>query len=279
LSGATTGSFSASVTTLSLTSTGALTVTSAAGANNLEMDSGSTGSVNLGCGDVAKTVNIATGGTTVQNVNIGTGGGADVITIGQAAATLSLNGTSSIVAGTGDPLTITGNAASTWSTTAGALSITGAGGLNLTATNDLISTTGEIVPVTNNVDDLGSTSNRFKNLWLSGNANIAGNLSVSGTTTLGGGTAIVKHTSEIVTGIDIASTAAGAVSVVTVSVSGAVVGDIVTVSPQSDDAAWDIGSLTAFVESAGVVKLVYQAGAGGPGDPNSMSYRFDLWKH
>jgi len=46
---------------------------------------------------------------------------ADDINIGSALDDVDITGASSFVAGTGDPLTITGNAASTWSTTAGDL--------------------------------------------------------------------------------------------------------------------------------------------------------------
>jgi hypothetical protein len=46
-----------------------------------------------------------------------------------------------------------------------------------------------------------------------------------------------------------------------------------------DDAAWDEGGLTRFVESSGSVKIIYHADASG-GDPGaSNTYRISLIQH
>ena len=79
--------------------------------------------LNLGTGNGAKTVAIATG-TGIDTINIGTGGtAADDINIGDALADVDITGASAIVAGTGDALTITANAASVWSASAGDLTL------------------------------------------------------------------------------------------------------------------------------------------------------------
>ena len=85
-------------------------------------------------GALTRAINIGTG-TGIDTIKIGTGGTlADDIDIGDALADVDINGASQLIAGTGDPLTITANAASTWSTSAGLLSITGTGGITLTST-------------------------------------------------------------------------------------------------------------------------------------------------
>jgi hypothetical protein len=96
------------------------------------------------------------------------------------------------------------------------------------------------------------------------------------TATIGGGTAIVKVTSEQVDNQDIASAAANVCNTLAVNVAGATLGDSVICQAVQDDAAFDTGSLTCFVESAGVVKLVYCGGSAG-GDPAATNdYRFTI---
>lgn len=149
--GAVTARADLTVAALSITSSGALTLAGAAGSAITVGDAAQTGTVsvgtstgamtlNLGTGNGAKTVAVATG-TGIDTINIGTGGtAADDINVGDALADVDITGASQFVAGTGDPLTITANAASTWSTSAGALSITSADNINLTpaATFDIV---------------------------------------------------------------------------------------------------------------------------------------------
>ena len=72
--------------------------------------------------------------------------------------------------------------------------------------------------------------------------------------------------------VNIGAAAAATTVVATGTCTGVAVGDSITaVSPSADDAAWDEGPLTAFVESANTIKLVYHADASG-GDPASMDY-------
>lgn len=87
---------------------------------------GGTAATTLNLGAAAaltRAINIGTG-TGTDTIKIGTGAsGTDDIDIGAALADVDITGASDIVAGTGDALTITGNAASTWSTTSGDLTI------------------------------------------------------------------------------------------------------------------------------------------------------------
>ena len=131
-----------------ITTSGAFTITSVAGTAATLFAANTTGAIaiggtaqtgdfdigvssgamamNIATGNGAKTVTIANG-TGIDTIVIGGGGtAADNIDIGDVLADVDINGASGIVAGTGDALTITANAASTWSTTAGALTITAA---------------------------------------------------------------------------------------------------------------------------------------------------------
>jgi hypothetical protein len=94
-----------------------------------------------------------------------------------------------------------------------------------------------------------------------------------------GGSTIAKYVTAVTGATDIASAAASSTSTATAAVSGAALGDICSVSPMQDDAAWDEGGLTCFVESSGSVKIVYHADSSG-GDPGaSNTYRISLIQH
>ncbi len=102
---------------------------------------------------------------------------------------------------------------------------------------------------------------------------------LAGTTSLaiGSGTAITKVEKATTAAIDLGALVAAGCSVATSNViADAALGDTVKVSPLLDDAAWDTGSLTAFVESAGIIKITYCAPASG--DPGSMTYNLALTK-
>lgn len=74
-----------------ITSTGAISIISA-NATSLTLDSGTTGAVNLGTGNSAKTINIGTG-TAGNTINIGTNNTtADTIAIGSASDALTITG-------------------------------------------------------------------------------------------------------------------------------------------------------------------------------------------
>jgi len=103
-----------------------------------------------------------------------------------------------------------------------------------------------------------------------------GNTAVAGTLTVGGGTAVAKVISEITAAINLGSAAANTCVVDTAAVTGAALGDAVIVSPLIDDAAWDTGSLTAFVEGPASVKIVYCNPTVGVVDPGSMTYRLTI---
>jgi hypothetical protein len=94
-----------------------------------------------------------------------------------------------------------------------------------------------------------------------------------------GGSTIAKYVTAVTGATDISSAAASSTSTATAAVSGAVLGDICSVSPMQDDAAWDEGGLTCFVESSGSVKIIHHADASG-GDPGaSNTYRISLIQH
>lgn len=94
---------------------------------------------------------------------------------------------------------------------------------------------------------------------------------------IGGGTAVTKVEKATTAAIDLGDLVAAGCSVATSNViADAALGDTVSVSPLLDDAAWDTGSLTAFVESAGVIKITYCAPASGA--PASMTYNLALTK-
>ena len=91
-----------------------------------------------------------------------------------------------------------------------------------------------------------------------------------------GTTTLLDVLSELTASIDLASATAGVCVVATDAVTNAALGDTVTVNPSLDDAGWDIGGLTAFVESAGVVKITYCNNSAGASDVAAMTYRLTI---
>lgn len=121
---------------------------------------GATTTMNVAAaGDLTRAINIGTG-TGIDTIAIGTGGtGADDINIGDALADVDITGASQIVAGTSDALTITGNAASTWSTSSGLLTLQGTGGITATSTGGTLTLNGagQTVDVDGTTIDIDST--------------------------------------------------------------------------------------------------------------------------
>ncbi len=93
---------------------------------------------------------------------------------------------------------------------------------------------------------------------------------------VGAGTTLLKITSEQVDNQDIGSAAAATTTVLAVNVAGATLGDSVICQSVQDDAAWDECSLSCFVESSGVVKLVIHADATGCDPAAGNDYRFTI---
>lgn len=91
-----------------------------------------------------------------------------------------------------------------------------------------------------------------------------------------GTSALLDVLSELTASIDLASAAANTCVTATDAVTNSALGNSVMVQPSADDAAWDIGSLTAFVETAGTVKIVYCNNSAGASDPAAMTYRLTL---
>lgn len=89
---------------------------------------------------------------------------------------------------------------------------------------------------------------------------------------IGTGTALTAAIGVTTGALDIGAAGANAAVVGTEVVTGAALGDLCQMRPLLDDAAWDEGNLTCFVESAGVVKWQYMADDTG-GNPASMTYK------
>jgi len=98
---------------------------------------------------------------------------------------------------------------------------------------------------------------------------------------IGGGTAIVKHVSVVVLNLDIGAASANQCVVVTTNLAGVTeaLGDMVSIVPTVDDAAWDNGSLTAFVESADVTKVVWCTDADATDPDAGNDFRFNVWQY
>ena len=163
-----------------------------------------------------------------------------------------------------------------------------------------------VIPDTDANRDLGATAKAWANLYVrnvkvDGAANMdivssAENVQIRAPTAAktvtvitGGGfkidstasvsaTAILSHKSLVTGAIDLGATGVSGLVTATFAYTDAAVGDTVSIVPSADDAAWDNSILSAFVESAGVVKIQLLGSATGA-DPASMTYRIDLWKH
>lgn len=96
------------------TTGGTITIggTAQTAALNIGVSSATLVALNLGTGAGATTINIGTDNSVADDINIGS-----------ALDDVDITGASAFVAGTSDALTITANAASTWSTTAGDLTL------------------------------------------------------------------------------------------------------------------------------------------------------------
>lgn len=74
--------------------------------------------------------------------------------------------------------------------------------------------------------------------------------------------------------VDIPAAAANVQSEVTATCTGMAVGDVIVgIAPQQDDAAWDVGNLNGFVETANTIKIQYMADSTG-GDPAATNDYF-----
>jgi hypothetical protein len=120
-----------------------------------------------------------------------------------------------------------------------------------------------------------SNVERIKKNFVNGFSSQGDSLLVGGATIGSSGTEIVKVHSEVSASINFDAASAGAAVVATDAVTGAALGNDCSVVPLLDDAAWDNGTLTCYVESANVVKLVFHADDTGA-DPAAMTYRITL---
>jgi len=79
--------------------------------------------------------------------------------------------------------------------------------------------------------------------------------------------------------LDIPSAAASVQANITGTCTGVALGTHVNIAPLQDDAAWDDGTLGAFVESANTVKVTFTADTTG-GDPAATNdYEITWWEH
>jgi len=145
-------------TTLSFTGAGSVL---SSGANSLTLDSGTTGTVNLGTGNNSKTINVGTG-TSGNIINIGTDNSVpDSITIGSAIDIATL------AAG----LVIIPN---------GRVGI-GIGPYDLDADGNpfRLEVAGSIGPSADDTYDLGSSLRRYRNLYLTGTTTAGGDITIA----------------------------------------------------------------------------------------------------
>ncbi|QQR78619.1 MAG: hypothetical protein IPJ68_06140 [Candidatus Moraniibacteriota bacterium] len=165
-------------TTNNIADSGALTIASAA-ASALTLNSGTTGTIDIGTDASAETINIGNTGAAVKTIAIGNNSQANTITIGDASAT---------------SVSITDN---NWSiSTAGAgaftsLSSTGAiaanGGITFDNTSDTVgsfTSSGTILMNSNILQDIGNTGTDF--IASTGALTLAGVLTANGGITLAG---------------------------------------------------------------------------------------------
>lgn len=110
-----------------------------------------------------------------------------------------------------------------------------------------------------------------------GNGSVTGSFAAPGGVAIGSsGTNIVKVASAVTAAIDIGSASANAAVTADATVSGAALGNHCLIAPVEDDAAWDEGTLTCFVEGSNDVKIVYQADDSGGNPGASNTYRITL---
>ena len=190
-----------------VTGGGALTINSGA-ATAITLDSGTTGSVNLGTGDNAKTINFGTG-TAGNTINIGTDNNtADTIAIGSALDAFSLASTGLNIT-TGGALTGVASI-DTISTSATAITFAGAGTLSTTTVDALTidsGTTGAVNLGTGSdskVITIGNTTGTTGVTINSGSAGVSfsGNTTITGVSSFTTGTGImtINGTSIVLAG-------------------------------------------------------------------------------
>lgn len=103
-----------------------------------------------------------------------------------------------------------------------------------------------------------------------------GKLTVLTGIAFGAGNTMTKFISNTTAQTDLASAGAGAAVSAVVAVTDATLGDLCTVAPVEDDAAWDNGTLTCFVESSGNVKIVFHADDTGADPTATNTYKIGL---
>jgi hypothetical protein len=185
-----------------ITGNGALTITSAA-ATALTLDSGTTGTVNLGTSNNGKTLNIATG-TAGDTINIATDNAVtDVINIGSANDTLTINSSAFKVSSAGalsgvTTLSLSGaiTGATTTNTINGLIinsgSLSGITGFTQSSGNFAISGTGTFSTGTGAISLNGATSVTGTNTFSvgTGATTLGGALTVTGLATFNGGVTV-----------------------------------------------------------------------------------------
>lgn len=179
-----------------------------------------------------------------------------------------------------DTYGIAGGGASAATFTPGTLTLTKSSGANLLTSATSAATMTASVPAWRMKSSVTPDTNDM--LWevMYGTTSVMsvdkeGDLTIA-TATIGGGTPIVKITSEVVLDQDIGAVAAATTGTLAVSVAGATLGDSVICQSVQDDAAWDECSLNCYVESAGIVKMVVHADATGCDPAVGNDYRFTL---
>ncbi len=242
------GTAQAALTFATATITGSTTASLLSTTTNaVTVDSGSTGTVNIGTGNNAKIIAIGTG-TAGNTFNIGTDNTtADDINIGSVLDDVDITGASSFVAGTGDALTLTGHAASTWSTDAGELLITNTGALDADDIAITSTTLGDVTVTAGNLLTLATTDgNVAVTPGAVGNTIVIGKSDGTGAITLG------NSTGAQAINIGIGGTAAKTITI----------GDAATTGTTTIKAGTGRIHLVGQLVSEGAVPVGAQTGAG-----------------
>jgi hypothetical protein len=142
------------------------------------------------------------------------------------------------------------------------------GGINTDTGNlSLSSSGGNVVP--NGTQNLGSSGSQWQNLYVSGTASV-------GSLSIGGGTTITKHLSAATTW-DPASISNNTSTSTTVSVTGAHIGD--TVSVGFNQAVPADALLVGSVTATGTVTVTLFNNTGGALNLDPGTLRADVWQH
>jgi hypothetical protein len=219
-----------------------------------------TGTVTIGAGTGARTVNLATGGTGIKTVNIGTGAIDNVITIGTATGAASLD----LLCGTGN-FTLEGGTASTYDISAtgvntGTVTIgagTGARTVNLATGGTGIKTVNLGTGAIDNVITIGTVTGAASLDLLCGTGNFTLEGNVASTyeiSSTGANTGTCKFASG--TGARTVEIAGGGTGIKTINIGAAATADVITIGTTTGAGSTTIAAGTGDITLSGTVKEI-----------------------